>query len=251
MAPPVEHNDELTPVLRRATAPDHLLHRPETRHNTVTLYAGKKPFQFRTDLLVANSPYFQKVLAELEGHDGSEGNPEQLTFETADEVAMSLLQRWLLGEKLGGPNDFHSFQHWLGLYVLARKFEVEALENEVTDSIRHYYFLEKMTASPLRLEYIYTYTAEPNLMRKFLVETAAYRTLCEPDAPLSGSLRGVLEKNSEMAMDFIEAVVTLHHNGLQDVRKEGNDCAWHVHAHSPPCAKVPGEAWQADGALGL
>lgn len=93
---------------------------------------------------------------------------------------------------------------------------------------RHYYHGEKMTAPAFRLEYIYTYTHEPNLMRSFLIQTAAYRALCEqtsvPGAYISDSIRGVLAKNNEMAMDFGEATVQLHKSGLQDPRT-GVDCA--------------------------
>lgn len=96
------------------------------------------------------------------------------------------------------------------------------------DVTRHYYHGEKMTAPAFRLEYIYTYTHEPNLMRNFLISTAAYRALCEqasvPGVFISDSIRGVLAKNSDMSMDFADSVVRLHKAGLPDSRA-GPDCA--------------------------
>lgn len=112
---------------------DQHLHRPDARKHTVSLYAGKnhKQTDFNTAQLAANSPYFKNMLAEDEGHDGSLGSPDQKTFEDADEFSMALMKRWLEdGHKLSGPYDFHSLQHYLGLYVLARKFQMEPLENQ-------------------------------------------------------------------------------------------------------------------------
>lgn len=96
------------------------------------------------------------------------------------------------------------------------------------DLTRHYYHNEKMTAPAFRLEYIYTYTHEPNLMRNFLISTAAYRCLVEatsvPGVYVSDSIRGVLAKNNEMTIDFAESSIQLHKTGLPDPRA-GDDCA--------------------------
>lgn len=112
---------------------DQHLHKPDARKNTVSLYAGNnhKKTDFNTAQLAANSPYFKKMLAEDEGHDGSLGSAEPETFEDADEFSMALMKHWLENNhKLPGPHDFHSLQHYLGLYVLAKKFQMEPLENQ-------------------------------------------------------------------------------------------------------------------------
>jgi hypothetical protein len=96
------------------------------------------------------------------------------------------------------------------------------------DQIRYYYRSEKLTAPAFRLEYIYTYTNEPNLMRSFLIDTTAFRSMCEqPSSPgvyMSNSIRDVLTKDSTMAIDFAEALVGLHKSGMHDPR-HGVDCA--------------------------
>lgn len=226
------------------TSPDKkLLAKPETRKGTVSLYAGvsHRQFEFDREQLSNASPYLKRLLAETEGHDGSLGTPEQETYQDLDEFAMALFQHWLHSDgRLAGPYDFHSLHHYLGLYVLARKFEVEALENQgssitisllvmstadlpVMDLVRHYYASENMTAPAFRVEYIYSYTHEPNAMRKFLVSTAAYRSLCEvPKTPgvfLPEPLRALIASNSDVAVDFANAAIALGKNGLQDVRK--------------------------------
>lgn len=112
---------------------DAHLHKPDARKGVVTLYAGRghKRFDFMTAQLAANSLYFKKLFAEDEGHDGSLGAAGQETFEDADEFSMALMKHWIENRgKLAGPHDFHSLQHYLGLYCLAKKFEMEVLENQ-------------------------------------------------------------------------------------------------------------------------
>lgn len=124
-----------------------------------------------------------------------------------------------------------------------------------------------MTAPAYRLEYIYTYTHEPNKMRELMVSTAAYRALEDSHAPpnlsnagplmhqtfyasgsyVSDSIKGALFKNPEMAMDFVEALVKLHRCGEHDPRA-GPDCDWHVHDQTSRCRTELAEPWQKDGA---
>lgn len=82
-------------------------------------------------------------------------------------------------------------QHYLCLYVLAERFRIERLKNEVLDLVKAYYRTANMTAPAARLEYIYHATEGPNLMRRFLVTTAAYRLICERDGKVSNVMRQV------------------------------------------------------------
>lgn len=96
------------------------------------------------------------------------------------------------------------------------------------DLTRTYYRTDKLTAPAFRLEYIYNAIPEPNAMRVFLIQTAAFRALCEqPDEEgrvLSDSIRSALVKNNEMAVEFAEAVIELSKNDTADPR-HGSDCA--------------------------
>ena len=111
------------------------------------------------------------------------------------------------------------------------------------DLVRHYYAEQNMTAPAYRLEYVYTYTPGPNHMRTFLISTAAFRALEEspnpdlaaanpmlhktfyaPGSNISDSIKGVLAKHPDMAIDFIDELVKLHRNGEHDAR-HGRDCA--------------------------
>lgn len=109
------------------------------------------------------------------------------------------------------------------------------------DLIRHYYASQNSTAPAYRLEYIYHVTRGDNLMRRFMINTAAFRALEEapkqeltantllhktfyaPGTHVSESIRGVIAKNPEIAVDIVEALVKLHTNGDKDAR-HGLDC---------------------------
>ena len=162
-------------------------------------------------------------------------------FPDLDEFAFALFVRWLYGGTLHGPTDFHSMNHYVCLYCLANRFQVEELKNRVMDLVRHYYHQEDMTAPAFRLFYVYSVTEGPNMMKQFLVTTAAYRALAENEKPggPSASLKAVLKRGGDVASDFAQALIRLVKNDKEDVRK-GNECAWHEHNVTPKCKAFEG-----------
>ncbi|KAK5114572.1 hypothetical protein LTR85_010149 [Meristemomyces frigidus] len=205
--------------VNNAAAPT--LTRPPTQaHATTntTLYAGRsqKPYIFETKALKAKLPFFKKLLAET-----PEPSAEQTSLDDADEASMALLQQWVKGSKaLRGPCDFHTIGHYLGLYVLGRRFEAEALQNLVMDLLRAHYGAENLTAPPYRLEYIYT-LANASPMQGFLLATAAQRCKYSKDQPaVSDTLFGVLQPRADLMRDFLEYVI---HADDIDVRY-GSNC---------------------------
>lgn len=116
--------------------PDHLKtnHPGSQTHSAVTeIYVGKdkKAFHVPTATLKEKSPYFKKMLAEETGHDGKPLAPKANSFDDLNEFSMALFMHWLeFDGKLNGPSDFHSLAHYLSLYVLAKKFQIESLENQ-------------------------------------------------------------------------------------------------------------------------
>ncbi|EMC92479.1 hypothetical protein BAUCODRAFT_126461 [Baudoinia panamericana UAMH 10762] len=219
-----------------------------TQHRTptTTLTAGRshKPFTFDTHKLMACSPYWRNLLTET-----PEPTAEQTTFEDLDESAVGLFAGYLQHgrslQRMKGPSDFHSCGHWIGLYVVALRWGVGGLDDEVMDHIRAYYASADMSASPYRLEYIYAYTSQPNLMRTFLVETAAWRVLNEGSSTtpsgatgelgerggVSPALFEVLEKGGrELREDFVRALVKFGRDEGQEAEdpRRGLRRDWHV-----------------------
>jgi hypothetical protein len=84
-----------------------------------------KKFPVPTHLLTGKVPFFKKLLSTTPSP-----TEDQLTFDDFDEFSFALLSRWLHGGKLQGPYDFHSVQHYLGLYVIGQTWDIEALCND-------------------------------------------------------------------------------------------------------------------------
>ncbi|KAF2231739.1 hypothetical protein EV356DRAFT_451486, partial [Viridothelium virens] len=207
------------------------------------LFAGvtSKPYRIHSDLLAETSPYFAKLLTG----PPIPPNRDSLTFADVDERVMGLFTRWIYGGKLSGPTDYQSFQHYICLYLLGRRFQISPLQNDIMDHVRAYYRQQAMTAPPYRLEYIYENTLEPCPMRIFLTTTAAYRVLCEPaKGGLSEAMAAVVARGGDLAVDFVNAMAELHWNGVEDARK-GDACRFHVHEDGVKCMHHRIEAWEA------
>ena len=83
-------------------------------------------------------------------------------------------------------------------------------------------------------------------MREFLISTAAYRAFADAESgkSLSESMRQVLRKESDIAPDFAQAILTLIKNDRADARK-GDPCRWHEHEMTPKCKAWGGfEPWE-------
>lgn len=100
------------------------------------------------------------------------------------------------------------------------------------DLIRNYYAKLSLTSPPYRIEYIYSHTIASDLMRDFLISSAAWRAINEP--PISDSMKALLAKGGDLANDFIEALIKHAQDPYLDVRKLDN-CEYHVHTVTPPC----------------
>lgn len=216
----------------------------------------QKVFDINTELLVSKSPFFAAMKKpEILTTTNATSNAQlrgPFVYEQLDEFAFALFVRWMYDGKLAGPSDFHSLHHYLGLYVIATNFQIEGLQNHVVNLVRWYYREESMTAPAFRVEYMYNNTKEDNYMRRFLVNTAAYRALCgDENAENTGkgiteSMMNLLRKGGDVASDYAEALVYLHKNHLADPRV-GDDCHWHEHETTPQCAPAPApEPWEAD-----
>ena len=196
-----------------------------------------KEFFIHTDLLTSYSPYFRSLLDSKP----TDAKHAAISFPDLDEFGFALFVRWLYGAMLNGPSNYHTMQHYLDLYILALRFKIERLCNEVMDMVRAYYRTSNMTAASNRLEYMYANTDQACAMRRFLVSTAAYRALCE--GGLSEGVKNVVSGRGALAIDICAALIDCHTNKLTDPRR-GADCVWHAHDDSTKCKKRSAEPWQ-------
>jgi len=198
--------------------------------STTLIIVGRtaKTFTVHNERLKTRSPQFAKYLA----HEFSSSEPYVARFPELNEFSFALFVRYIYGAKLSGPSDFHTMQHYVGLYCLARQFEIEPLANLTMDLVRAYYRSEDMTAPPFRLKFIYSNTKEQCPMRQFLVYTAAYRVLRK--GRLSQVMKDLVEDGGQLAIDLMNAAVVMHAEGVPDPR-QGHDCQFHEHLRTEPC----------------
>lgn len=111
--------------------PDHLAANAPG-HDRVAIFFGKwepkSHINVPKSLLAEKSPYMKRLIDAARGGDVSY---EKTTFEEFDEFGTGLFQHWMMSHgKLHGPHDFHSLNHYLNLFVIARKLEIEGLQNQ-------------------------------------------------------------------------------------------------------------------------
>lgn len=222
---------------------NRLAHKPLTE-----IRAGyvQKPFYIHTQLLMEKSTFFAEMKSTAENPQPPHRLSGPFFYPDLDEFAFAHFVRWIYGGELHGPHDFHSMNHYVCLYVLSKRFQIEKLQNHVMDLIREYYAAEDMTSPPFRLEYIYEHTMAPDIMRDFLVRTAAYRAFIdvEDGKQSSDSMKGVLRKEGDVAPDFVQALLYLIKSDREDARR-GDPCRWHEHTTTPKCPPFVGfQPWE-------
>ncbi|KAK3080634.1 hypothetical protein LTS18_014591 [Coniosporium uncinatum] len=74
--------------------------------------------------------------------------------------------------------------------------------------------------------------AAPNAMQRFLVSTTAYRILCE--SKISDSMREIVARGGQLAVDLVGEIVRLHKDEVRDVRRSA-DCEFHIHDRGERC----------------
>lgn len=121
-----------TPV-RRASGSSEANGSSPKSYKTFLIGAARQPQQVSTHLLMTKSPYFARLFA---------GKPsaDNLPYPDIDDFAFKIWQRWLTTGKLGslsgtGAEDFHALTHFLSVYCLAVRWEMEALQNQGTYSL--------------------------------------------------------------------------------------------------------------------
>ncbi|KAF2812152.1 uncharacterized protein BDZ99DRAFT_568892 [Mytilinidion resinicola] len=134
--------------------------------------------------------------------------------------------------RLAAPDSFHALTHHLSLYILALRHDEPQLAAAAYAQIVDYYARTGHSASPFRLEYVYDHTEGPNKLRAYLAESAAARlvscggksgnasrssfvgmggvqVVVGPEVAVSKSMRDVVAKGGDLAVDLFAAVVKL------------------------------------------
>lgn len=131
--------------------------------------------------------------------------------------------------------------HYIVLYIIAQRFQIESLENRAIDLIRGYYLRNNMTASAFRLEFTYRNTEGPCLLRDFFVNTAVFRALedhssqADPPPRVSTAIRNTLRRGGDLAADYAVTLAGWKIGAGRDVRRD-ETCVWHIHKKTAKCS---------------
>lgn len=127
------HKTVQSTAVRRASGSSEANGSGTKTYKTFLIGAARQPQQVSTHLLTTKSPYFARLSA---------GKPsaDNLPYPDIDDFAFKIWQRWLTTGKLSslsgtGAEDFHALTHFLSVYCLAVRWEMEALQNQGTYSL--------------------------------------------------------------------------------------------------------------------
>lgn len=176
----------------------------------VDIYVGPESTHWvlHEKLLCHHSPFFRSIFyskKEEAARTKTFGLPE------TDDAAFELFVGWLYSRALRYPVDEAEIGPLLDLYLLAEKYEVEALGGDVVETVRAWYHNNETYPGLRRVQYVYANTAEDNVMREMMVGAVArYLTLSER---IPGHWERALRKNGQLAVDIIRSIQEWHLEG--------------------------------------
>lgn len=143
--------------------------------------------------------------------------------EDSDDLPFELLVGWLYSKALRYPEKEDDIGPLLDLYFLAERFEMEKLEEDVTETVRAFYHSHETYPALRRVQYVYANTEEDNVMREMMVSSVArYLTLADRMPP---QWEKALKKNGQMAVDIIRSIQQWHleSRSVPDARDASQD----------------------------
>ncbi|KAI5357993.1 putative BTB/POZ domain-containing protein [Septoria linicola] len=127
---------------------------------------------------------------------------------------------WLYSESVPAPKEEKDLSPLLDVYLMAEKWEIRRLLQEVMDAVRTFYNDTDSWPSLRRVQYIYSNTEDESPMRKLLVSCVARMLVTSEGVPQHWE--HALQKNGQLAVDIIRCVQRWHVDPekLPDVRRE-------------------------------
>ena len=175
----------------------------------VDIYVGPESthWPLHERLLCYHSPFFSSIFYDKNdksrpGSNKSYGLPDE------DDHPFEILVGWLYSGAIQRPTEEKDIGPLLELYLLADKFEIEKLANDVVDLIRDFYHSTSTYPGLRRVQFIYSNTDEDNQMREMMVSSIA-RFLALGDK-IPNHWAKALRKNGQLAVDIIRAIQEWH-----------------------------------------
>jgi len=172
----------------------------------VDIYVGQESthWPLHERLLTYHSPFFANIFyKEQEGsRDKSYGLPDE------DDYPFELLVGWLYSRAIRAPKEEKDIGPLLDLYLLADKFEMVKLADDVVDTVREFYYHTGTYPGLRRVQYIYAETSEDNTMREMMVNSIARLLTTSSKIPVHWAK--ALQRNGQLAVDIIRSIQLWH-----------------------------------------
>jgi BTB/POZ domain len=178
-------------------------------HSIVDIYVGPESthWPIHEKLLCYHSPFFSSIFYHKKantrpGQSKSYGLPED------DDRSFELLVGWLYSRAIKPPHEEKEVGPLLDVYLLADKFEMQKLADDVVNTVREFYHSTGTYPGLRRVQYIYNNTSDDNVMREMMVGSIA-RYLALGDT-IPHHWAGALKRNGQLALDIIRSIQEWH-----------------------------------------
>lgn len=175
----------------------------------VDIYVGPESthWPLHERLLTYHSPFFANIFYKAQegsrnGANKSYGLPDE------DDFPFELLVGWLYSRAIRAPKEEKDIGPLLDLYLLADKFEMVKLADDVVDTVREFYHQTSTYPGLRRVQYIYAETNEDNIMREMMVNSIARQLTTSSKIPSHWAK--ALQRNGQLAVDIIRSIQLWH-----------------------------------------
>lgn len=176
-------------------------------HSIVDIYVGPESthWPIHEKLLCYHSPFFSSIFYDKNSRSGSSktyGLPED------DDLPFELLVGWLYSRAIKPPKEERDVGPLLDLYLLADKFEMQKLADDVVNTVREFYYNTGSYPGLRRVQYIYANTDDDNVMREMMVGSIARYLALGDKVP--NHWAKALQRNGQLALDIIRSIQEWH-----------------------------------------
>lgn len=160
-------------------------------------------------LLCYHSPFFANVFYkdDKDSSKKSRGN-HSYGLPDQDDYPFELLVGWLYSKAIRQPKLEKDLGPLLDLYLLAEKFEMKQLGEDVVEVVRDWYFTTGTYPGLRRVQFIYAETDEDNEMREMMVSSIARQLTTADKIPAHWA--SALQRNGQLAVDIIRSIQQWH-----------------------------------------
>ena len=175
----------------------------------VDMYVGPESIHWplHERLLTYHSPFFANIFYK-EQESSRTGSNKSYGLPDEDDFPFELLVGWLYSRAIRSPKEEKDIGPLLDLYLLADKFEMVKLGDDVVDTVREFYHATGTYPDLRRVQYIYAETNEDNLMREMMVNSIARQLTTSSKIP--SHWEKALQRNGQLAVDIIRSIQLWH-----------------------------------------